>query len=117
MVMTSREQHLLETQQTRAQAAQVLRELQEAKVHCEATLNQERRPDMFKTVAGRSSLDAAIAEARRLLDTLDQQIREAAQELDSDDRDVLGSDGLEAVVTAGRLSIGGRMGVGTRAVG
>lgn len=116
MVMTTRDQHILDTQQTRAHAAAVLAELEEAKAQCEATLASEKRADMFKAVAGQSSLETAIAETRRLIDTLDRQIQAAVEDLDTDDQDLLGSEGLEAVVKAGRMAIGGRV-AGMRAVG
>jgi hypothetical protein len=118
MLMTTRDQHLIQAHQTRSHAAEVLRELIDAKAQCEATLAGENRPDMFKAVSGQSSIETAIAEARRLVETLDRQIEEAARDLDTDDRDVLGCDGLEAVITAGRLALSGRpFGLSQRAVG
>lgn len=106
MVMSNREQILIESQRTRAQAAEVLRELLEAKSACEATLAAEKRPDMVKTVTGQSSLEVAIAETRKLVDSLDRAIAQATRELDTDDRDLLSAaDGLEAMVTAGRLAL------------
>ena len=118
MVMTIRDENLIRAQQTRAHAAEVLQELINAKAACEATLASEKRADMFKIVTGQSSLETAVAEARRLVELLDRQVEQAVRELDADDRDVLGSDGLEAVVTAGRMAINGRhMGVSGRAVG
>lgn len=105
MVMSTREQILIESHRTRAQAAEILRGLIAAQAECEATLASEKRADMVKAVTGRSSLEAAIAETRRLLDSLDRAIAEAARELDADDADVIGAaDGLEAIVTAGRLA-------------
>jgi hypothetical protein len=110
MVMSNREQILFETQRTRAQAAEMLRELLGAKSACEATLAAENRSDMVKHVTGQSSLEVAIAETRKLIDSLDRALAEAARDLDTDDRDVLGAaDGLEAVITAGRLALRGRM--------
>lgn len=124
VVMTKADEQLLAIQRTRSHAAAVLTGLLDAKVQCEATLSHEKRSDMFKAVAGQSSLEAAIAETRRLIDTLDRQIQSAAANLDEADADLLGDGGLGAVVTAGRLSIGGRLGadagfrgVGARAVG
>lgn len=110
MVMTNREQILLDTQRTRAQAAAVLQDLIEARAACEATLAAERRPDLVKLVTGQSSLDVAIAEMRKLVESLDRTISESARELDQDDRDVASAgDGLEAVVVAGRLAVAGRL--------
>jgi hypothetical protein len=110
MVMSTREQILIESQRTRAQAAEMLRELLEAKAACEATLAAEKRSDMVKHVTGQSSLEVAIAETRKLIDSLDRAIMEATRELDTDDRDVLGAaDGLEAIVKAGRLALVGRV--------
>lgn len=115
MVMTNREQILHDTHRTRAHAAEVLRELIEAKAACEATLAAEKRPDMVKLVTGQSSLEVAIAETRKLVDSLDRAIIETARELDEDDRDVVGAaDGLEAIVVAGRLSLASRVGAVAR---
>lgn len=109
VIMTNREQILLETQRTRAQAVAVLNDLIEAKAACEATLAAERRPDLVKLVTGRSSLEVAIAETRKLVESLDRAVAEAARDLDSDARDVAAAgDGLEAVVVAGRLALAGR---------
>jgi hypothetical protein len=117
MVMTSREQRLMDTQRTRADAAGVLSGLLDAKARCEATLAQEKRPDVFKVVAGRSSLESAIAETRRLLETLDRQISEAVKDLDEEDHDVFtASEGVEAVVRAGRIALRGYRG-GVRVAG
>jgi len=109
MVMTTREQILLDTQRTRAQAAEILKELQEAKCQCEQALAADKRQDMIKQVTGQSSLESAITETRRVLESLDRAIEEAVKDLDEDDRDVVGLEGLEAVVTAGRLALRGRM--------
>lgn len=105
LIMSDRDQILNESRRTRAHAAEVLRELTDAKLACEATLAAERRPDMVKNITGQSSLEAAIAETRKVIDSLDRAIAAAASDLDADDRDVLGAaDGMEAVVTAGRLA-------------
>ncbi|GEM_PF-1539051 len=114
MVMSTLDRQLIEAQRTRTQAMAVLAELLKAKTECEATLADEKRSDMFKAVTGQSSLETAIAETRRVLNTLDRQIETALKNLDEDDRDVLGADGLEAMVTAGRLAIVGRL-IKTRA--
>lgn len=106
MVMSSREQLLFETQRTRAHAAAVLRDLEAAKVSCEAALAAERRPDMIKSITGQSSLEVAIAETRKLIESLDRALAAAARQLDDQDRDALASsDGLEAVIRAGRLGM------------
>lgn len=107
MVMTIRDENLIRVQEARAQAAVVLRRLVEANAACEAALADEKRSDVFKVVSGRSSLESAIAEARRVIETLDRQIEQASRELDAEDQDVFATDGLEAVVTAGRLAVKG----------
>jgi hypothetical protein len=108
MVMSSREAILMEAQRTRAHAASVLHDLLEAQAACESTLATEKRSDMIKQVTGQSSLEVAIAETRKLIESLDRAIAGAARELDADCGDVAGTDGLEAVVVAGRLAISGR---------
>jgi len=110
VLMTNRDTILLESQRTRAQAAEVLRELIDAKAACEATLTAERRHDMVKHITGQSSLEVAIAETRKVIDSLDRAIAAAAADLDTDDRDLLSAaDGLEAIVVAGRIALSGRV--------
>lgn len=108
MVMSSREAILMEAQRTRAHAASVLHDLLEAQAACEATLASEKRSDMVKQVTGQSSLEVAIAETRKLIESLDRAIMGAARELETDCCEVAGAEGLEAIVVAGRLAIGGR---------
>jgi chromosome segregation ATPase len=115
MVMTSHERQIRELQQARTQADAVLRGLVEAKARCEATLAEDGRGDLFKSVAGRSSLEAGIAEARRVVETLDRRLGELAQGTDDEDEELAHADGLRAVVVAGRLSRGYR-GMAARAV-
>lgn len=109
MVMSSREQILIEAQRTRAHAARVLHDLIEAKAACESALASEKRSDLVKHVTGQSSLDVAIAETRKLIDSLDRAIAQASRELDDDAGAVVAAEGLEAIVVAGRLAFGGRV--------
>lgn len=105
MLMSIRDDNLIRAQQARTEAAGILKGLVEAKAACEATLAGENRSDMFKVVAGQSSLESAIAETRRLIESLDRQIDQAVRDLDTEDQDVFATEGIEAVVTAGRLSL------------
>lgn len=67
---------LLETSREREKAESLLRELLEAKVRSEQHLAELRQPDPVKQVTGKSSIEAAIASTRRMIDTLGRQLDE-----------------------------------------
>lgn len=87
MRTSRRQQVLIETHTTRQQAGELLRSLEETRRQLEAQLSGERREDVVKTVTGRSSLDAAIAATRRMIEALDRALDEARNGLADEDLD------------------------------
>lgn len=81
---------LNESVRLRERAVAVLKSLQDAKHRCDRQLSKSNRTDAMLQVTGRSSLDEAIASAKRTIDVLD---RAAA--------DVLGGNGSPSVVISG----------------
>lgn len=76
--MLSAEQRLvLETNARRDRAEAVLQSLLLAKAECEKQLARFRRPDMMKSVTGKSALDAAIASTQRMVESLNRTLSEA----------------------------------------
>lgn len=75
---TGRERLLAETARRRRQAEALLRSLVAAKRECELQLARFQRSDAMQTVTGRSALDAAIAQTRRMIETLDRTVASCA---------------------------------------
>ena len=74
---TAREQALNDTRRTREQAEQTLAELLRAHAECEAHLAADKRSDMLRKVTGKTSLEQAIEETRRMIDVLRRAEEEA----------------------------------------
>lgn len=72
-----RERLLAETARRRRQAEALLRSLTAAKSECERQLARFQRADAMQTVTGRSALDAAIAQTRRMIESLDRALASA----------------------------------------
>lgn len=77
MVTTNRQNVLIETHALRQQAVEVLSWLEESRAQIEAQLKAEQRTDMVRLVAGRSSLDQAILDTKRVIESLDRAMSEA----------------------------------------
>jgi hypothetical protein len=67
-----------ETRLARRQAEEVLHSLLEAKAN--ETAGEAARKDMYKQVTGASSIDNAIATARRSIETFDRILSEIQQQ-------------------------------------
>jgi hypothetical protein len=67
---TAREQALIEMRRTRENAERLLHSLLEAHAACEAQLASDKRSDMVKKVTGKTSLEQAIENTRRMIDVL-----------------------------------------------
>lgn len=91
---TTRQQVLLETHAARQRAAELLKSLQCAQIECENHLKADQRADVVKSVTGRSSIEAAIASTRRMIETLDRALEDARNTLCDADQDLL--DEIEA---------------------
>jgi len=61
-----------DTIRLRERAVAVLKSLQDAKRRCDKQLTTTNRTDAMTQVTGRSSLDEAIASAKRTIDVLDR---------------------------------------------
>jgi len=76
MSMT-RQNVLIQTHAARQQAADVLKQLEAALAECQSQLKAEQRIDHVKLVTGKSSLETAIAQTQRMLESLDRALDEA----------------------------------------
>ena len=74
---SAREQALIETRRTRENAERLLASLQDAHASCEAQLASEKRADLVKHVTGKTSLEQAIDETRRMIEVLKRAEAEA----------------------------------------
>jgi len=74
---TTRQQVLLETYAARQRAAELLKTLERAQAECEGCLKSEQRQDVVKALTGRSSIEQAIAQTRRMVEMLDRALGEA----------------------------------------
>lgn len=77
---TAREQVLVQTRRTREDAERLLTSLLEAQAGCDAQLAAENRSDLVRKVKGRTSLEAAIEQTRRMIDVLKRAEGEATGE-------------------------------------
>lgn len=76
-----RQQFLVETLAARERAEALVLELAQAQADCEKQLKLMNRTDNIKAVTGRSSIERAMDETRRLVASLDRTIQEARKEL------------------------------------
>lgn len=70
--VSRRDRLLAETSRRRKQAEALLRSLTAAKSECERQLERFQRSDAMQSVTGRSALDTAIAQTRRMIECLDR---------------------------------------------
>ncbi|MBY0263690.1 MAG: hypothetical protein K2Q20_15200 [Phycisphaerales bacterium] len=73
----SRQNVLIQTHAARQQAAELLKQLEASLAECQAQLKAEQRIDHVKLVTGKSSLETAIAQTQRMLESLDRALEEA----------------------------------------
>src|ERR1043165_7060622 len=97
---TTRQQVLLETYAARQRAAELLKTLERAAAECDQCLRAEQRQDAIKALTGKSSIEAAICQTRRMVEMLDRALGEA--------RNSGGEAGCEMVTP--RLAIGAMSG-------
>lgn len=76
-MVSARQKVLIDTHNMRQQASELLRSLESAQAECEQQLAREQREDAMKTVTGRSSLEHAVANTRRMIESLDRAMDEA----------------------------------------
>lgn len=75
--MNERQRMTIETSGLRQQALELLASLEESQRALRKQLETEQRQDMMRLVAGRSSLEQAIADTRRMIAMLDRTLEDA----------------------------------------
>lgn len=80
MALTEKQRVVLETNAARDRAEALLRGLMDAKAESEKQMAAFKRPDAYKAVTGKSSIDNAIASTRRLIETLNRELDRAQRE-------------------------------------
>lgn len=73
----TRQNLLIETHSLRQQAIELLAWLEQSERQIQEQLKSEQREDMVRVVAGRSSLEQAITDTRRMIEALDRALEEA----------------------------------------
>lgn len=91
---------MLETLAARQRAAELLKTLERAQAECEGCLRSDERQDMMKAVTGKSSIESAIGQTKRMIEMLDRALGEAGEGGQE-------GAGLEVV---GRIGVLGRVG-------
>ncbi|TVQ60351.1 MAG: hypothetical protein EA379_08330 [Phycisphaerales bacterium] len=81
MALNEKQRVLLETNAARDRAEALLRGLLDAKAESEKQMATFKRPDAYKAVTGKSSIDNAIASTRRLIETLNRELDRAQREI------------------------------------
>ena len=76
---TTRQQVLLETLAARQRAAELLKQLEQAQQECNGCLRSDQRQDLVKQVTGKSSIETAMASAKRMIEMLDRALEEAGK--------------------------------------
>lgn len=99
--MSRRQQVLIETHALRQQAMDLLAALEQAHKDVVQQLQSEQREDMVRIVSGRSALEAAAAETRRVIDALDRAVEEVRNT--AADTDVSEDTMREVVHVVGRI--------------
>ena len=97
MDVTERQRFLVETIAAREQAEATVQGLVQAREECERQLQQSKKKDVLKSVTGRSALDKAIADAQRMVESLDRAIEEVRRQLAANVGEVL-AEGMSPVV-------------------
>lgn len=82
--MSGRQNVLIDLHAARQSAVELLRSLEQAQRDCEAQLQADNRQDFMRLVRGKSSLEAAIAEARRMIEAVDRNMQEARERTGTD---------------------------------
>jgi hypothetical protein len=107
---TTRQQILLETLAARQRAAELLKTLEQAQQECDGCLKSDQRQDLMKTVTGKSSIETAMATAKRMVEMLDRAMEEASKPVTGEQA------GDVAPAVVGRIGMGG-MGMAGRVAG
>ncbi|MGE3108241.1 MAG: hypothetical protein AB7G11_09830 [Phycisphaerales bacterium] len=75
--MDQRRKFIADAASARKHAETLLHELLAASSECESHLAEQSRPDPMRLVTGKSSLERAIHDTRRMLELLDRAIADA----------------------------------------
>ncbi|MCA9311555.1 MAG: hypothetical protein KDA21_10145 [Phycisphaerales bacterium] len=90
MLLTEQQRLLIETHERRNRAHALLSSLLRARTECEHQMTRAQRADAIKEVTGSSALDRAIASTRRMIDTLEQAMRDVMNSLSREDLESIG---------------------------
>ncbi len=82
---TTRQQVVLETLAARQRAAELVKQLEAVQAECDGCLKSEQRQDMMKQVTGKSSIETAMASAKRMVEMLDRALGEAQKSVEEPD--------------------------------
>lgn len=77
MPLTERQRIVLEAVAARDRAEATLQALLGARAEADAAPGAGRRPDLYRDVTGRSALDNAIAQTRRLIEAMNTALVQA----------------------------------------
>lgn len=99
-MVSARQNMLVETHALRQQAVELLAWLETSQKQVEGQLKSEQREDMVRLVAGRSAMDEAILQTRRVIESLDRAASEARE---------IGENG-ESAGLSGAVQVVGRLG-------
>lgn len=75
----ARQRFVTEVVAARTRAQTLLAHLQSARSACESHLAEQNRPDPIRLVTGQSSLDRAILDTQRMIDTIDRVLADAGR--------------------------------------
>lgn len=98
----TREDFVTVTTAAKARAEAVLKELQAASAECDSQLQKQSRTDLIRLVTGRSSLDAAIANTKRMIEAFERAVQDAKRAVENAGKTGLASGGNTAGTPAGR---------------
>ena len=101
---------MLETLAARQRAAELVKQLELAQQECNGLLKGDQRQDLVKQVTGKSSIETAMATAKRMVEMLDRALEES-QKVVVEEETVSEP---EVRVVVGRIGVGG---IGARVAG
>ncbi len=81
---TTRQQVVLETLAARQRAAELVKQLEQAQQECNGLLKGDQRQDLVKQVTGKSSIETAMATAKRMVEMLDRALEESQKVVGED---------------------------------
>ncbi len=102
---TTRQQVVLETLAARQRAAELVKQLEAVQHECDGCLKSDQRQDMMKQVTGKSSIETAMASAKRMVEMLDRALEEAQKSVEEPQPEVVVRP-VEVLGRIGPVSVG-----------